>query len=99
MIATALSIQNETEKALEFPIIPMIAKFIVENHNELDNDELMHHLFMFAKTTATTTAGFISNLLLGDESFEQMVTEMVEFDDLAESIINEGESDDDSTND
>lgn len=95
MIATAISIQQETERALTFPLIQKIAGHIVDNHNSFDNEELIEHLFILAKVTAGTTAGFVSHLLMGDD-FEKMVEEMKEFDELSESIVEQELNNDNS---
>ena len=89
MIITAMEILEATKESMFDQDIMGLAGELHERRHELDDDTHAKFLFMFSSRLASKVADRVTHVLLSESDLKDMMKEMAEFDDMAESVYEE----------
>ena len=89
MIITAMEILEATKESMFDEDIMGLAGELHERRNDLDDDTHAKFLFMYSSMLASKVADRVTHVLLSESDLKDMMKEMAEFDDMAESVYEE----------
>ena len=89
MIITAMEILEATKESMFDEDIMGLAGELHERRNELDDVTHAKFLFMYSSMLASKVADRVTHVLLSESDLKDMMKEMAEFDDMAESVYEE----------
>ena len=89
MIITAMEILEATKESMFDPEIMGLAGELHERRHELDDDTYAKFLFMYSSHLASKVADQVTHILLSESDLKDMLAELAEFDDMAESVYDE----------
>jgi hypothetical protein len=89
MIITAMEILEATKESMFDDEIMGLAGELHERRHELDDDTHAKFLFMYSSYLASKVADRVTHILLSESDLKDMMSELAEFDNIAESVYDE----------
>lgn len=86
MISTALAIADATKHAVHNDMVMDMAALIVENHNDLDKNELVHLLFQYSAMLSAVTASLVTEACLTESQLNDMLDTIKEMDEMGKDF-------------
>ena len=88
MLATAIALQEATQKAVHDEDVMGIASMIFHGRNEMSEDEFAKAMFMYSAHLASLTATLVTHVTLTESQLDEMMSAIKEMDALGKEITN-----------
>ena len=88
MLATAIALQEATQKAVHDEEVMDLAAHIFHSRNEMPEDEFIRMMFMYSAHLASLTATLVTHVCLTESQLDEMMNSIKEMDAIGKDITN-----------